>query len=84
MKFLSLTESTASAALQHLPTPVQPPSTELSPSHTATALEQVRITEQSLIDAHVNALSSHLESIASFATDILHFDDAWAGRFDRD
>lgn len=83
MNFLSLTESTAPTALNFIPDRIPAPTATLSPSWTASALEQVRHKELSLIHATLTSLTSHLESIASFATTALRRDDAWAGRFDR-
>ena len=80
---LTLTTRTAPAARRLIPQRTPLPAATLSPSRTAAAHARCFSKEQLLIDAHLTSLTTHLESIADFATRVERLDDALAGALDR-
>lgn len=79
MTFLELTTDTAPAARRCIRSFAAPPTARLRPSRSAEALSLLQDKEHKLMDATTSRMTTHLDNVAAFASEVERL-DATLGR----
>lgn len=80
MAFIELTTSTAPAARRCIRSFTAPPLAHLSPSRSAAALASLQQQEHVRIDATTSRITTHLEDVACFASEVERLDTSLSRR----
>ena len=80
MAFIELTTSTAPTARRCIRSFAAPPVAHLRPSRSAAALASLQRQEHGRIDATTSRIATHLEDVASFASEVERLDTSLSRR----